>query len=349
MTSEITMKPKVLFVGHGGVGSNAYSLYKGFRSVVDRIVLVDTQHMDSPGRYTIRRVVKHLAPNSYGHFYGRILGIRVKREARKMNPDLLIVFKGSYLNTSTLKKIKATKIHYHPDDSSNSVNRTNIFEDAELQYDVHFTSKRHNVAEIFERTGRKAIFIWYAYDEEYHFRTKPADFCHRSFDVGFIGHFRPDRKELIFEIAQKYGKKFSLVGMNWDRIPKLHLIASVFRPAYGEMFSESVSKAPLQLGLLNSDNRDQHTARSFEISAAGGLILAENTQEHREIFGSEENALFFATKEELFQKIDWVLLNPERANRIANNGYLHITQNSNSWKDRAIEMLLALTKFGIAI
>jgi spore maturation protein CgeB len=116
----------------------------------------------------------------------------------------------------------------------------------------------------------------------------------------------------------------------------------LFPAAFGPSFSEIVAEAPLQLGLLNSENRDEHTARSFEVPASGGLLLAEDTPEHRDIFKSESNALFFKTTAQLLNQIDWVIANPAGAREIANAGYELITNGSNSWADRANEILTCI-------
>jgi hypothetical protein len=263
------------------------------------------------------------------------------------NPDVVFVFKGIYLNKSTLEMIDCLKVHYHPDDSSNPLNRTTIFSEAERIYDIHFTSKKHNINEIFQRTGKTVFFIWYAYDERWQFRTAPLNFSNPKYRIGFIGHMRPDRNELILNLAYKYGKNLAVSGLKWNRIRNLKHLATLYPPSYGASFSRFVAMAPVQLGLLNSDNRDQHTARSFEIPAAGGLLLAEDTADHREIFLSEENVIFFKNENDLIDRISWIAANPEKAQKIAENGFLHITRNSNTWRDRSSEILNTIIQYNL--
>ncbi len=330
---------RILFIGHGGIGSNALSLYKGIQRIVGDSTMLNTQVFDTPGRFSLRRVILFLFPRFYGLLASRILAILVRSKVRNVQPNIIFVFKGNYLGSSTLENLQAIKVHFHPDDSSNPVNRTSIFNSAESSYDFHFTPKKHNVQEIFNRTGKPGIFIWYAYDEEWHFRTSPLGFVDSEFSIGFVGHMRPDRTELVLDISHKFGKKFAIAGLKWNRNRELVHRASIFPPVYGMNFSLFINSAPIQLGLLNSDNRDQHTARSFEIPASGGLIIAEDTSEHREMFGSSGGALFFKNQEELLDRIYWAIQNPQKAAIIAENGYTHITKNRNTWTDRADEML----------
>lgn len=332
-------KVRILFVGVGGVGSNASSLYTGLQSNVGSALHIDTKFFDTPTKLSIRRIMLYFFPKLYGFLASRIIGRTVRKMASIESPDILFVFKGNYVNKSTLRKLDCLKVHYHPDDSSNPINRTAVFNDAEGSYDIHFTSKKHNVSEICKRTGKRVFFIWYAYDDRWQFRSNPLNFIDPKYKIGFIGHMRPDRSELIMNLAKKYGKKLAVSGLRWDRIRNLKLLASLYPPYYGESFSKFVAMAPVQLGLLNSDNRDQHTARSFEIPAAGGLILAEDTSEHREIFVSEENAIFFRNEKDLYDRLSWIETHPYEAQIIADNGFLHITRNKNTWKDRACEIL----------
>jgi hypothetical protein len=46
-------------------------------------------------------------------------------------------------------------------------------------------------------------------------------------------------------------------------------------------------------------SRDGHIMRSFEIAAVGGCMLAQDIDEHREIFGSEGEAVVYFRRETL--------------------------------------------------
>lgn len=329
----------MIFVGHGGIGSNAFSLYKGFSKHLEYTFLLDTKFFDDPPKFSLRRITNKFLPKFYGLIASIVLHIKIRILILKTKSNCIFVFKGNFISAYTLNRFNGIKIHYHPDDSSSQSGRTNIFNKSEIVYDLHFTSKRHNIAEIKNRTHKRVNFIWYAYDEEWHFPIQEFDFINPEFRVGFLGHFYPNRSDFIAQISMKYGKTFAISGLKWNREQKIFRVASCFPPSFGIDFSRFVSRAPVQIGLLNSANRDQHTARSFEIPATGALIIAEDTSEHREIFISEENALFFSNINELFEKIDWVVSHPKEAADIAKSGYNLITKKGNRWSDRALEIL----------
>jgi len=68
-------------------------------------------------------------------------------------------------------------------------------------------------------------------------------------------------------------------------------------------------------------NNSTHTTRSFEIPACGALLLSERTNEMKELFEEDKEAVYFSDKEELVQKVQLLLKEPERRNAIAASGH----------------------------
>lgn len=189
--------------------------------------------------------------------------------------------------------------------------------------------------EIVDRTGKPVHFIWYAYDPDWHFKGLDFDFINRKYRLGFIGNFRPSRASLMSELANLYGKDFAIAGVRWHHINQLKQSANLLGPIYESSYSNFITSAPVQLGILNSENRDTHTARTFEIPASGGLLIAEDTIEHRLLFEKENGALFFRSEAQIVELIKWVENNPYEAEIIALNGHRVITSGKNTWQDRA--------------
>jgi spore maturation protein CgeB len=80
--------------------------------------------------------------------------------------------------------------------------------------------------------------------------------------------------------------------------------------------------------------------RSFEIAAVGGCMLAEDTDEHREIFGPEgETVLYFRNPSEASAKASWLVGNaPERA-RMAQAVRMRAGGSENTYRARLATML----------
>jgi spore maturation protein CgeB len=83
--------------------------------------------------------------------------------------------------------------------------------------------------------------------------------------------------------------------------------------------------------------------RSFEIPALGGFMLAEDTEEHRTLFGREgEQVLRFRSPAEAAEKACWALAHPAERARMAAAANRALTQGRNTYGDRLQQMLMAV-------
>jgi spore maturation protein CgeB len=98
----------------------------------------------------------------------------------------------------------------------------------------------------------------------------------------------------------------------------------------------------LTLGLLNQDNRDLQTSRSFEIPACGGFMVAERTEEHRMYFEEDKEAAYFGSFEELRDKLRFYAAHEEVRQRIALAGYRRCLTSPYRYVDRAVFALAQL-------
>jgi len=91
----------------------------------------------------------------------------------------------------------------------------------------------------------------------------------------------------------------------------------------------------VSLILVRRANRDGSAMRSFEIPACGACCVAEDTEEHREIFGLDgEAVLYFRTPEELVRRVKEVFGNPELRAKLRTNAHRAITGKPNTYVDR---------------
>ena len=72
---------------------------------------------------------------------------------------------------------------------------------------------------------------------------------------------------------------------------------------YADDYARALTGTKIGLGLLRQVCPDQHTTRTFEIPACGSLLLADRTAEHQEFFHEGQEAEFFASTEELLNKM----------------------------------------------
>jgi spore maturation protein CgeB len=66
----------------------------------------------------------------------------------------------------------------------------------------------------------------------------------------------------------------------------------------GDDYAKVIQCAKVNLGSLSNGNRGLHTTRSLDIPALGGLLCAERTTEHREMYVEGKEALFWSSAQE---------------------------------------------------
>lgn len=336
---------RILFVGDMWYGSNARSLRDGFLQLGHDVVTVDTSLLTKPTKLSPPWIYKTLNNQERLPSISKKIEQQIRQAASSHLPDILVVFKGIFISQAFLIGLPIRiKIHYSPDDVSNPENLSEDYLVNEMHWDAIVTTKSFNVPELIARGASKVIHVWSAYDPALHFKwSEPKA---KSFKIGFVGNRRVDRRELILRIAQEYRHDFYLAGPGWwkDSVPLAFSNSVVPRfGKYGERFSESVSKVQVNLVLLNSGNRDLHTCRTFEVPAAGGLVLAKRTHEHEELFKDMQSAVFFGSTEELIEKTQFLISNPSHAQQIRERGYKEITNGGHTYKDRAAEIMRELS------
>jgi spore maturation protein CgeB len=91
-------------------------------------------------------------------------------------------------------------------------------------------------------------------------------------------------------------------------------------PLWSQDYVVGLSAGQLGLGLLSKYCPDEFTTRSFEIPAAGTMLLAERTSEHQVLFEEGKEAEFFSSLDELTDKVGFYLRNDRARVNIAERG-----------------------------
>lgn len=332
---------RILYVGDDWIGSNARSLADGFRQAGHEVLVVDSTPVTLPARlsppWLYAKATRRRAPWTTERLHAEIDGA-----AAAFRPDLLFAFKSVHLDQRRLLATPAARrVHYSPDDVANPANITSDYLAHEADWDLVVTTKRHNVPELRERGARAVAFVRSAYDPAWHHRA--ARRGGREFLAGFVGVCRPDRRADLVALARKYGDRMLIRGPGWRRVPELRTTGAVVAgPVYGQHYSAVIAAVTANLVLLNSDNRDTHTCRTFEVPAAGGLFVGERTDEHAELLRDTAECFLFGEPAELPEILDWCAANPEKAAAVAEAGHRRIVEGGHRYVDRAREILDAL-------
>jgi spore maturation protein CgeB len=244
----------------------------------------------------------------------------------------------------TLRRLGIVCLNYSTDDPWNPALMANWFLDALPFYDLILTTRRANFRD-FQRIGcRDVQYLPFGYDDELfgssgesmqggHFATH---------DVLFVGGADRDRAAFMTEFLHT-GPRVALVGGYWERFPAM-------RPyALGQRMPEELcaltAGAKVNLCLVRRANRDGHVMRSLEIAALGGCMLAEDTVEHREIFGPDgEAVVYFRNAREAAARACALLADPAERKRLSAAVQTRILRNGHTYRDRLVFILEVAAK-----
>lgn len=243
-------------------------------------------------------------------------------------PDIVWIDKGLSICPGTLAEIKRKRpqckvVGYSPDDMMNNGNQSRQIIGCLPLYDVFFTTKSYNVAELEEMGCQKTVFVQNAFDPRLH---RPVELSKEERaklggPVGFIGSFEQERASSIAFLAQN-GIPVKVWGDHWDKWhAKTGKCFDLGGPCeYGDNYAKILCSFDISLCFLRKVNRDLQTTRSIEIPACGTFMLAERTDEHLQLFEEGEEAEFFGSDEELLRKVRYYLANPDKRSQVAARG-----------------------------
>jgi spore maturation protein CgeB len=241
-------------------------------------------------------------------------------------PDVVWVEKGLTLEAATLRALRerwpeTMVINYSGDDMFNPRNQSRQWRACLPLYDVHVTTKRHNVPELLAAGARDVFHVDKAFDPLVHrpMPVTPEIRARLGGEVGFIGWPEAAREASMLHLA-RHGVPVRIWGP-WERLrlpqPRLRIEG---RPLWSDDYASALSAFRINLCFLRKVNRDRHTTRSVEIPACGGFMLAERTEEHLALFEEDVEAVYFSTDEELLDKVRWYLAHENERARIAEAG-----------------------------
>ncbi len=281
--------------------------------------------------------LRHRRP-TWLHWFGRA----VVEECRRYRPRWLLATGLPPLTADALKAVGGLGVRrllFSTDDPWNRLHSTAFHLPALTEFDVVFTPRRANVAD-FRRHGCRSVrYLPFAYDPELFFPEDPGPEERRRLasEVLFVGTADRDRAPFIRALVAG-GVRVAVYGRYWDRygLPP-ECVRGVAGPAE---LRRATAAAAIALCLVRRPNRDGHVMRSFEIPAVGACMLAEDTPEHREIFGPDDQAVaYFRDVETMLAGVRRLLADPPERGRLAAAAQRVILGGRNTYRDRLAAML----------
>jgi spore maturation protein CgeB len=283
----------IVYCGDLWQGSTSRMRMEALERIGQQVIGVDTTHRSQRLKglmYTAARKV------------GRVLDVvsanaALSAAVAESQPGVVWVDKGLSIEARTLAEISHGRpapmlVSYSLDDMGRKTNQSRQYLEAIPIFDLHVTTKSYNVNELLAMGARDVLFVNNAYCPLTHRpqQVNSEDRARLGGPVGFIGAFERERAEAIWFLVTS-GVPVRVWGEGWGRGWK-KWEASHQHPGlmiedgavFGQEYAKAICSFDVNLAFLCKKNRDLQTTRSVEIPACGGLMLAERTAEHKQLF-----------------------------------------------------------------
>jgi len=294
----------------------------------------------------------------------RFLQVYVRRWIRKLfddyggrRPDIIWIDGGElfgYSAVNMLRQFNCPIVLYNLDDpmSSRDGRRFDSLRSALRAYDLCVVVRQENVSE-FKAYGVRAVMrVWRSYDEVMHRPFEDVNQIPLKFrsDVAFIGAWirGEQRDRFLLELIDR-GLNLAIWGNHWNKAPTWNKIKPYWcgSALFGRDYVAAIQGAKIALGLLSHGNRDLHTTRSVEIPYAGGLLCAERTSEHLEMYREDLEAVFWKDVDECVEKCRRLLADGVLRERIRKAGMQRVRELGVGNEDVCNQVLTKIVQLDI--
>ncbi|MGA2647542.1 MAG: glycosyltransferase [Candidatus Sulfotelmatobacter sp.] len=264
-----------------------------------------------------------------GLFVEHFVRRKVLENIPSNNFDLVYVDGGELAGPSLILELKnrfGSVINYNLDDpyGRRDGRRWKLYLRSVPFYDLVVVVRDSNVPEAIARGARNVLRAHRSADEIAHAprQISRQDWQKWGSEIVFVGTWMPERGHFMARLIE-LGVPLSIYGGRWQKAREWPVLRSCWRGATLEReqdYAMAIQCAKVSLGLLSKGNRDLTTQRSFEIPHLGGVLCAERTPEHSELYREDEEAVFWSSPEECAEKCMQLLQDEPRRKRLAMNG-----------------------------
>lgn len=319
---------RILCIGETWLGSDALAAFHAFRRLGHSIQIIDEWHfVPFPWASTSARLARKLLKP----LMVRELAIEARRQFARFEPHLLFVFKGNSVSPDVLHACRergVSAVMYYPDVSM--MTHGAYLPKTIPLYDHIFTAKTFGLQDLASTFGMtQASFLAPGYDPEIHRPLVLTDEEKSRYgcDVSFIGTWSPKKEKTLSALSvARPDIRLKIWGCQWGRAVAPGLAGRIAGDEVtGDEYAKAIQGASICLGLLSerregASSGDLITARTFQIPACETLMLHERNEEALEYFEEDRDAAFFGSPEELIERVDRYLADPDLRRRVARGG-----------------------------
>lgn len=333
---------RIAFVGQLFEGSTALGRVRALQSLGHEVKALEL----FPPEEGVTRLVRSLRRRT-GFGPSHPINRELLELAASWRPDVLWVEKGLHVTARTVAAFRrlrpgARLIQYTNDRTAVPGNTSVDLMECLPLFDLIATTARGEEEFLLGRGARRVLRTWHGYDPGL-FRRPAADQLDRSLAnrIVFVGSFEAERAATLAALIDA-GLPVTIVSRThqWEGVGDRPGDVEWRRElVYGPGYPVLLASGAIALGFLRKLSRDEHTQRSFEIPASGGLLLAERTREHLELFEEGREAEFFSSNDECIAKCKRLLADPARRGAIVEAGHVRCVSSGYSWDGRVRSIL----------
>ncbi len=254
----------------------------------------------------------------------------VLKAVDKFKPHLVLVDNKPFLKSASLRKIRKLAagvkiVNLITDDPAGKYKYAwRVCLQTVALYDCHFVQRTINITELKYRGAQRVELCYRSFDPAYNRPVELTSELQKKYyaKVGFIGTYEKHRASFIAYLIQN-NVPVLVTGNDWPEKEYWEIIKPFYRgpSVYGDEYIYSLNGMEIALHFLRHTNRDEQDSRTFEIPASKVFMIAERSDVHLQLFEEDKEAVYFTTREELLQKVNYYLEKPGERERIAEAGY----------------------------
>lgn len=333
-------KVKILFVG-----DTSYEMYvSAFYNVAKKMDDVEADLIDFNMLNT--RVSKKDFFLRIERHYKR--GVHVSQINRKIiryvennDVDIVFLYTCDIITPATVKRIskKAYVAIYNNDNPFSDFYPKYMWKNMlnSIKYaNIVYSFRTSNIKQ-YERLGAKRVDLlrgYYIHGRNYYIPDEDINLIIPK--VCYIGHYEDDGREEYIEMLVEAGIEVG-VPADWPKnIQNNHL---KYLDNTHSRYNEILNKSKIAIVFLSSINKDTYTTRTFEIPVVKTLMVAPRNDDVISLYDEDKEAVFYDSKEELLQKVQYYLEHEEERKCIAEAGFDRVMRDGHEAKDRVKQII----------
>ena len=266
-----------------------------------------------------------------------LVGGRLFSVVRSAQPELVWVNQGEFLGEKTIRRLRTLGvpiINYANDNPFSRENRRRFrnYRAALPYYDLVVVVFSAAVQAARQAGARRVMHSWISADEVAHCprEVSKEEASRYASEVAFVGTWMKAQRGPFMVGLIRRGVPLSIWGDRWKKSREWPMVRPHWRGpgVYDDNgYASILQSAKICLGLVNKSSGNQHTDRSIQIPALGGLLCAERTPEHLELYREGEEAVFWENVEECAALCKELLADEPHRREIARRGHERALKN----------------------